>query len=506
MTSTHHRLITALVAVSLVAACGGDDDTTDAPSATSTTAEATEPAETSETSETTDASSDQPVESTTTSTTETGTTEDDAAVFPVTIEHKYGETTIDAGPERVVSIGFAEHDGILALGVTPIGVRDWYGDQPFATWPWAQDELGDAEPEVIGAAELNFEQIAAMQPDIILGISSGMSDSDYATLSAIAPTIAQPGEFPDYGTPWREQLAITGRALGRSSEADAVLAATEQLFADVRADHPEFDGATTAVAFTFEELPGAYSSNDIRSQLLAELGFVTPPEFDELAGDAFYFSVSQEELTTLDTDVIVWILSDDAGYEAVRSMPLRPTLNAYAEGREVVADPLLSGAFSHASPLSLEYVIDELVPELALAVDGDPSTVVPSALALDADAESTGDFDDDEQAAAADAWSTVFDSTVGFDDKAPYLEAADELRETVESYTTAGDAMGGISLAPTAVAVDGDAATITYDVLFGETAAYTALEGVIARIDGVWTVGRDEFCTFMASARNACPA
>jgi iron complex transport system substrate-binding protein len=66
--------------------------------------------------------------------------------------------------------------------------------------------------------------------------------------------------------------------------------------------------------------------------------------------------------------------------------------------------------------------------------------------------------------------------------------------------------MGGISLAPTAVAVDGDAATITYDVLFGETAAYTALEGVIARIDGVWTVGRDEFCTFMASARNACPA
>src|SRR5690606_23184754 len=56
--------------------------------------------------------------------------------FPVTIEHKYGATTIDAEPKRVVSVGFGEHDGLLALGVVPIAVRDWYGDQPYATWPW----------------------------------------------------------------------------------------------------------------------------------------------------------------------------------------------------------------------------------------------------------------------------------------------------------------------------------------------------------------------------------
>jgi iron-siderophore transport system substrate-binding protein len=501
VTSTSHRLISVVVAAALIAACGGDDADTDPAPTEATADDATgDEAPTDE-----PAGSDDAAESTLPVDAEGDDTDAAAAAFPVTIEHKYGETTIEAEPERVVSIGFAEHDGILALGVTPVGVRDWYGDQPYGTWPWAQDELGDAQPEVIAAAELNFEQIAAMQPDIILGIASGMSDSDYATLSAIAPTIAQPGEFPDYGTPWRDQLAITGRALGRTTEAEAVLAETEQLFADARAAHPEFEGATTAVAFTFEELPGAYSSNDIRSQVMAELGFVTPPEFDELAGDSFFFNVSQEELATLDTDVIIWLLSDESGYEAVRSMPLRPTLNAFAEGREVVADPLLSGAFSHASPLSLEYVVDELVPELALAVDGDPSTVVPSAVALDADPDAAGEFDDDQQA-AADAWSTVFDSTIGFDDKAPYLESADDLRSTIEAYTTAGEAMGGISLAPTAVAIDGDTATITYDVYFGESAAYTALERGMTRVDGTWTVGRDEFCTFMASARNACPA
>src|SRR5262245_4842552 len=61
-----------------------------------------------------------------------------AAAFPVTIDHKYGSTTIPSEPQRVVSVGFVDQDTILALGVKPVGIRDWYGDQPNAVWPWAQ--------------------------------------------------------------------------------------------------------------------------------------------------------------------------------------------------------------------------------------------------------------------------------------------------------------------------------------------------------------------------------
>jgi iron complex transport system substrate-binding protein len=100
---------------------------------------------------------------------------DPGADFPVTIEHKYGETTITEQPERVVSVGFADQDPLLALGVVPVGIRDWYGDQPNATWPWASDELGDADPVVLPLTELNFEQISALDPDLIVGISSGMT-------------------------------------------------------------------------------------------------------------------------------------------------------------------------------------------------------------------------------------------------------------------------------------------------------------------------------------------
>lgn len=327
--------------------------------------------------------------------------------FPVTIEHKYGETTIDAEPQRVVSVGFGEHDGLLALGVVPVAVRDWYGDQPFATWPWAQDELGDARPVVLAANEENFEQIAALDPDLIVGISSGMTQEQYDILSAIAPTVAQPGDYIDFGTPWDVALEITGRAVGRGAEAERVIADTRELFADTVAEHPEFAGASAAVTFFFEGQPGAYGSGDIRSRALTDLGFTIPAEIDELAGDAFFVSISAEDLSVVDTDVVVWIGLGTDDTAAVRDLPTRPSTRAFREGREIVADDLLSGAFSHASPLSLEYVIERLVPELALALDGDPGTAVPSAAAIAPDGATGAGGGADPAAAAAAAWSGV---------------------------------------------------------------------------------------------------
>ena len=57
---------------------------------------------------------------------------------PVTITHAFGETTIPEPPKRVVSAGFTEQDDLLALGVVPIAVTNWFGDQPSGVWPWAQ--------------------------------------------------------------------------------------------------------------------------------------------------------------------------------------------------------------------------------------------------------------------------------------------------------------------------------------------------------------------------------
>ena len=101
--------------------------------------------------------------------------------FPVTIEHKFGETTIPDAPERVVAVGFNDQDFALALGVTPVGVRQFQAGIDITGRPWAQDELGGAKPQIVGAEELELEKIAALRPDLILGVYSGLTDKEYGT-------------------------------------------------------------------------------------------------------------------------------------------------------------------------------------------------------------------------------------------------------------------------------------------------------------------------------------
>lgn len=498
----------ALASLALVAtSCGGNDDVAAPPPTTALVggSEDVSPDEPAEEPAAEEPAAEEPTAESSESAEELAEEPASGGGFPLTITHKFGEINIESQPERVVSVGYSDQDVILALGVVPVGIRDWYGDQPFGVWPWAQDELGDAEPVLLSAAELEFEAIAALRPDLIIGISSGMTQEDYELLAQIAPTLAQTDDYIEYGTPWDVATETIGEALGKSAEAQDVVADIQQLFADARADHPEFEGASAAVAFQFDGLPGAYATEDSRPRLLADLGFVTPTEFDELAGDEFFFTVSEEEVLKLDAEVIVWLSTTAEDIETIRGLSLRPAMTAYSEGREILSDPVLTGAMSFASPLSFEFMIERLVPELALAVDGDIGTSVPSAIAIDPNAETDAEPSDDESA-AGDAWSLVFDSTVAYDDKAAHLDDAEALHDTVDSYEQAGSALGGIFLVPTAVIVDGDTATVTYDVMFGDSAAYTALEGTIGLIGGTWVVGRDEFCSFMASARNACPA
>ena len=307
-----------------------------------------------------------------------------ASTFPVTIEHKYGSTTIEAQPTRVVSVGYSEQDELLALGVTPVGLRQWYGDYPYEVWPWAQDELGDAEPATIGGAELNFEAIAALNPDLIVGITSGMTEDEYELLSQIAPTVAQPGEYVDYGTPWPEVTRILGRAVGRSELAEQIVTDLEARFVEIRETYPEFEGATLAVAFAFDGSPGVYASQDTRPRLLSNLGFVTPEIYDELAGDSFFTNFSEERMPELlDVDLVIWLASSDEGIQQIQDQPLRAQLDAAQEGQEIFLGQMLGGAFSFSSPLSIDFLLDELVPMLEAAVDGDPNTVVPESTATD---------------------------------------------------------------------------------------------------------------------------
>lgn len=300
--------------------------------------------------------------------------------FPQTFEHRFGTSAVEARPERVVSLDYGGQDDLLALGVVPVGQRFWYGDYPLGTWPWAREALGDATFAML-EGDLNVEQVAALDPDLILAQYSGITEEQYALLSQIAPVIAAAAEYDDYSTPWDVRIRTMARAVGQSEEAEERVGAIEARLAQVAADHPEWQGLTAAVVTYWNDGPSAYTSEDPRAQILAQMGFATPPAIDEAASDdTFYVAFSNEDVSAFDADVVIW-LDDGGAIQGAVDMPLRRTMRAHREGREAYADDLLSGAFSFSSLLSLPFALDRLVPQLKAAADGDPATPVPEAVA-----------------------------------------------------------------------------------------------------------------------------
>ena len=297
-----------------------------------------------------------------------------AQVYPLTIEHKFGTTVIEEKPVRVASLDFNGADNLLEFGIQPVVIRYWYGDHEKTVWPWASSLLTGA-PTVL-AGDLDFEAIAASEPDVIVAIWSGITAEEYEKLALIAPVVAVPEGVNDYELPWNELALRAGLAVGELEQAEAKVAEVEAEMAAMAERNPAWSGKTSSVAYLWDDLPGAYTSLDLRAQVLAALGFVNAPAVEEIAEpDEFATQFSHEELGRVDADVVIWFASE--GRQSIESLALYPSLTSAKEGRAVFADELLTGAFSHASLISLPYALEILEPAINAAIDGDPTTEVP---------------------------------------------------------------------------------------------------------------------------------
>lgn len=288
----------------------------------------------------------------------------EGAGFPVTMKHKFGSTTIPEQPQRVVTIGFNDQDYALALGVEPVGVREFLG-YPAPDRPWAPENVRGKKLPTVGAQDLDLEQVAALEPDLILGINSYLDEEAYGLLSGIAPTVAQTDDYADGATPWDEQTRQTGQALGRSAEATAIIERTTAAFTAAKEAHPEFTGKRAAFLLG-SSASGVWSmgTDDYRTGWLTELGF----EVDATGGE-----VSYEKLDTLDRDVLL----GEGVADADLKRELVQQLAVVREGRYVglgAFDNDFAAALGFNSPLSLPFLLDIAVPRLAAATDGDPAT------------------------------------------------------------------------------------------------------------------------------------
>lgn len=303
---------------------------------------------------------------------ESSPSEASSAGFPVTLKGALGSTTIETKPTRVSTIGWTNQDPVLALGIVPVDMpKMTFADvDNDGMYPWTKDALeklggtGDKAPAMHDETDdIDAEAIAATEPDVILGVQSGVSDKQYSTLNKIAPTVAYPSVA--WAAPWREVVTESGKALGLSSTAKQVISSTEKTLADSLEKHPHIKGKTASVMyFDTAKLSSltVYTTTDPREKYLNDLGLETPESVTKLSQgtDAFYKTVSTENADDFDDVDIIITYGDSTTLKTLQADPLLSKIPAIKRGSVVVIDQTSTLAASVSpSVLSIPATVDE---------------------------------------------------------------------------------------------------------------------------------------------------
>ena len=297
-------------------------------------------------------------------------------VYPVEIPHAYGTTVLPEKPGRVATVSWSNQEVPLALGVVPVGMAaaNFGDDDGDGVLPWVAEtleELGAETPVLFDEGDgIDFEAVAATEPDVILAAHSGLSEQDYRILNQIAPTVAYP-DMP-WTTGWREMIRMNSAGMGMAEAGEALIADLEAMIAEAVAAHPVLKGKSAIFVTHLDPTDLSrvpfYTDNDTRVAFLHDLGLVSPEPVREVsASGRFSGEISAERIDALgDVDIVVTYgnraLIDRLGtYMLTRRMPA-------VKGDAIVLlhnNPL--GTAAHPSPLSIPYVLDDYADLLAEA-------------------------------------------------------------------------------------------------------------------------------------------
>lgn len=294
--------------------------------------------------------------------------------YPITIDHAFGQTVIPARPTRVATVAWANHEVPLALGIVPVGFAaagfgDTDGD---GVLPWVKarlTELGAETPVLFDEGDgIDFEAVAATQPDVILAAYSGLSQADYDTLSMIAPVVAYP-ESP-WATDWREMIRLNAAGLGMVQDGEALIVRLDAQIAEKAAQHPELAGKNamfiTHLDSTDLSVIRFYSANDTRVKFFRDLGLTMPQSVtDATQPGQFSGEVSAELINSFDdVDIFVSYGSPELR-DRLMADPLVARMPAVANGALVMLGNDTTGTGANPTPLSIPWVLDDYVALLA---------------------------------------------------------------------------------------------------------------------------------------------
>ncbi|WP_202912124.1 iron-siderophore ABC transporter substrate-binding protein [Nesterenkonia muleiensis] len=293
----------------------------------------------------------------------------------VVVDVEGTEVEVPEAPRRVVTLSEPTLDGVLALGLEPIGTVTGRGQ---ATVPaYLQDVAGDL-PVLGSVAQPNFEAIGAAGPDLILvdGTSVNNNPDVIAALREIAPVV-----YTGYaGGDWRLNFGLTAEALGKEDQAEEIIADYDERAAAIAAElEPEYGDKTFSIvrwqgggaATILQELPPGAA--------LEDLGLARPPSQD-MRGRGHSNPVSLENLEEIDADYMFFgtlggssvdnpqaggsadVEEAESALQTAVETPGFSQLKAYQEGNIIPVDG--SAWTSTGGPLLMTRIIEDVREEL----------------------------------------------------------------------------------------------------------------------------------------------
>jgi iron complex transport system substrate-binding protein len=256
---------------------------------------------------------------------------------------------------------------LLALGVVPIAVTNWFGDQPFGVWPWAQQKLGAARPVVLSLDNgIQVDQIAGLKPDLIVAINAGVDADTYQKLSAIAPTVPQSGGDAFF-EPWKDQATAVGQAVFQADQMKSLIDAVDKQFAPVAQKNPQWKNKKALL------MQGVLWQGTIvatvagwRTDFLTEMGLVIADSINPFATDHRAVIPRDHIKAVLDSaDVVIWTTESPDDQKALLADPDVAAAQATTQNRHIFTSKDLAGAIAFASPLSYPLVADQLPPQIS---------------------------------------------------------------------------------------------------------------------------------------------
>jgi iron complex transport system substrate-binding protein len=280
-----------------------------------------------------------------------------------------GDIEIPQRPERIVTLGY-ENSVLLDLGIVPVGMAaDAY--DPTGVPVYNREPVEGEDVELIDTtAELPYEKIAGLRPDLILAGTYYEIDKVYDRLSEIAPTVTYvKGSYVDT---WQEQATLIGEAVGKEAEAEVAIARVSDRISKIAADHPAWKGKTFSMSFNYDtgKITTIVNPKDFAIHLVTQLGPTLSPKVATLAGGDLTTQpdVSYEAVEALDADVVLLAHASENLQASLTQNPVFANLPSAKQNRVVTVDLVSINALRTPMLRGIDHALDLLVPEMERAL------------------------------------------------------------------------------------------------------------------------------------------